>query len=103
MAEHYDVTIATVRPGTHPQALAVLGKTLADDAGLLACWYSEIGALNRILIIRKADDATTAIENRLAALTAQSPFGIGEFVTDLSLDTYVSFDFIVPLRIRTLL
>ncbi len=92
------MTIATVRPGTHPQALAVLGKTLADDAGLLACWYSEIGALNRILIIRKADDATTAIENRLAALTAQSPFGIGEFVTDLSLDTYVSFDFIVPLR-----
>jgi hypothetical protein len=53
VAEHCDVTIAAVRPGTHPQALAVLGKTLANDASLLACWYCEIGALNRILIIRK--------------------------------------------------
>ena len=98
MAKHYDVTIATVRPGTHPQALAVLGKTLAHDASLLACWYSEIGALNRILIIRKADDAAAAIESRFAALTAHSPFGIGEFITDLSLDTYVSFDFVAPLQ-----
>ena len=98
MAEHYDVTIATVRPGTHPQALAVLGKTLANDADLLACWYCDIGALNRILIIRNPGDAAAVIENRLAALTAQSPFGIGEFITELSLDTYVSFDFIAPLR-----
>ena len=51
MAEYYDVTIAAVRPGTHPQALAVLEKTLAGDSDLLACWYSDIGALNRILII----------------------------------------------------
>jgi NIPSNAP len=98
VAEHYDVTIATVRPGMHPQALAGLGKTLAGDAGLLACWYSEIGALNRILIIRKAGDATAAVENRFAAIESNSPFGIGEFVTDLSLDTYVSFDFVAPLR-----
>lgn len=96
MAEPYDVTIATVRPGTHPQALAVLEKTLAGDPNLLACWYSEVGALNRILIIRKSADA--AIENRFAALSANSPFGIGEFITELSLDTYVPFDFMPPLQ-----
>ena len=96
MAEPYDVTIATVRPGTHPQALAVLEKTLAGDPNLLACWYSEIGALNRILIIRKSADA--AIENRFAALSANSPFGIGEFITELSLDTYMPFDFMPPLQ-----
>jgi NIPSNAP protein len=98
LAEHYDVMIATVRPGTHPQALAVIEKPLANDPNLLACWYSEIGALNRILIIRKPADAAAAIENRFAALRARSPFGIGEFVTALSLDTYVSFDFMPPLR-----
>jgi hypothetical protein len=97
LAEYYDVTIAAVRPGTHPQALAVLEKTLADDPSLLACWYSDIGALNRILIIRKSADADAAI-NRFAALSAKSPFGIGEFITELSLDTYVSFDFMPPLR-----
>ena len=98
MAEPYDVTIATVRPGTHPQALAALEKTLAGDSNLLACWYSDIGALNRILIIRKSADAAKAAANRFAALKARNPFGIGEFVIDLSLDTYLSFDFMPPLQ-----
>lgn len=98
MAEDYDVTIAAVRPGTQPQALAALEKTLGNDPSLLACWYSDIGALNRILIIRKSADAAVAAENRFAALNAKSPFGIGAFITDLSLDTYVSFDFMPPLR-----
>ena len=98
MAEHYDVTIATVRPGTHPRALAVLVKTLANDPDLLACWYSEIGTLNRILIIRKSVDAAKVVENRVATLNARNPFGIGEFITDLSLDTYVPFDFMPPLQ-----
>ena len=75
LAEHYDVTIATVRPGTHPQALAALDKTLAGDSDLLACWYSEIGALNRILIIRKSADAGKAVENRFAALSARNLLG----------------------------
>jgi NIPSNAP len=98
LAEHYDVTIATVRPGTHPRALAVLEKTLANDPDLLACWYSEIGTLNRILIIRKSVDAAKVVENRVATLNAGNPFGIGEFITDLSLDTYVPFDFMPPLQ-----
>jgi hypothetical protein len=98
LAETYDVTIATVRPGTHPAALAVLEKTLANDPNLLACWYCDIGALNRILIIRKSAEAGATIEHRFAALTANSPFGIGEFITELSLDTYVSFDFMPALQ-----
>ena len=98
MAESYDVTLATIRPGTHPQALAAIEKTLTDDLGLLACWYCDIGALNRILIIRKSADAAKVIENRFAALSARNPLGIGEFFTDLSLDTYASFDFMPPLR-----
>jgi hypothetical protein len=98
LAEHYDVTIATVRPGMHPRALAAIEKTLTDDPGLLACWYSDIGALNRILIIRKSADAGKVVENRFAGLNARNLLGIGEFITDLSLDTYVPFDFMPPLR-----
>jgi NIPSNAP len=98
LAESYDVTVATVRPGTHPQALAVLERTLTDDPSLLACWYSEIGSLNRILIIRKSADAAAAIDNHCATLSARSPLGIGEFIVELSLDTYVSFDFMPPLE-----
>ena len=98
MAEQYDVTILTVRPGTHAQALASLGKTLGNDPALLACWYSDIGAVNQILLIRKIADAGAALDNRLAALKSQNPFGIAEFITAMALDTYVPFDFMPVLQ-----
>jgi len=98
LAEAYDVTIVTVRPGTHPQALAVLGKSLADDRNLLACWYSDIGAVNQILIIRKATDAAATLDARFAALSATNPLAISEYIVAMAMDTYVAFDFIAPLR-----
>jgi len=96
--ETYDITLITVRPGTHPQALAVLGKSLAGDQNLLACWYSEIGAVNQILIIRKAADAAATLDARFAALSAADPLGISEYVVAMAMDSYVPFDFIAPLR-----
>ena len=98
MPEHYDVTIVTVRPGTHPQALAILGKTLADDPALLACWYSDIGAVNQILLIRQAGDIGPALDARLALLQSRNPLGVGEFITAAAMDIFVAFDFISPLR-----
>ena len=98
MPEHYDVTIVTVRPGTHPQALAILGKTLADDPALLACWYSDIGAVNQILLIRQAGDIGPTLDARLALLKSRNPLGIGEFITAAAMDIFVAFDFISPLR-----
>jgi hypothetical protein len=98
LPETYDVTIVTVRPGTHPQALAVLGKSLADDRNLLACWYSDIGAVNQILIIRKPADAAVTLDARFAALSAPNPLGISEYIVAMAMDTYVPFDFIPPLR-----
>jgi hypothetical protein len=98
VAQLYDVTILTVRPGTHPRALEVLGNSLGKDTNLLACWYSDIGAVNQILIIRKATDAAATLDARFAALNAPNPFGIGEYIAAMAMDTYVPFDFIAPLR-----
>jgi NIPSNAP len=98
VAQRYDIAIVTVRPGTHPQALAILGKELGGDSNLLACWYSEIGAINQILLIRNAADAAATLDARFAALNTSNPFGLRDFVTAMSMDTYVSFDFVAPLR-----
>ena len=98
MAPLYDVTILAVRPGTHPQALDVLGKSLRNDPSLLACWYSDIGAVNQILVIRASGDAGATIEARFAALNAADPFGIAQYVVAMAMDTYVPFDFIAPLQ-----
>jgi NIPSNAP len=97
-AQYYDVTIFTVRPGTHPQALAVLGKTLTNDQALLACWYSDIGRVNQILLIRSIADPADALAARLASLESKNPFGIAEFIVDMAMDTYVSFDFLPPMQ-----
>jgi hypothetical protein len=85
---HYDVTTITVRPGTHPQALEVLKDKIPGDGRLLACWFTEIGALNQILIIREAPDIGHAIAAREALLTSKDPFGIASLITNVTTDIY---------------
>ncbi len=97
----YDVTAISVRPGTAPKAIATLEAPLTSGhAGkhLLACWYSEIGALNRILIIRHSPNLAEAVAEREAVLRSGNPFGIGEFVAGMTMDTYTSFDFVKPMH-----
>jgi hypothetical protein len=98
MQNRYDVTIITVRPATHPKALLVLERVLMNDPGLLACWYSEIGALNQILIIRSMTDPKAELEARMAMLKSKSPFGVGEFMTGMTMDTFIAFDFLPPMQ-----
>jgi NIPSNAP len=98
LALFYDVTVIAVRPGTHPQALDVLGKNLANDTSLLGCFFSDIGNVNQILIIRNAAAAGAALDSRFAAQNNANPLGIGEYITAMTMDTYVSFDFIPPMR-----
>ena len=98
MALFYDVTVIAVRPGTHPQALEVLGKNLANDTSLLGCFFSDIGNVNQILMIGNAAAAGVALDSRFAAQNNPNPLGIGEYITAMTMDTYVSFDFIPPMQ-----
>ncbi|OLB75717.1 MAG: hypothetical protein AUI16_10975 [Alphaproteobacteria bacterium 13_2_20CM_2_64_7] len=95
---HYEVTIITVRPGAEQKALARLKETLPTAAGdgLLACWCSDIGALNRILLIRAAPDITRIHAEREKILRSGNPFGVGEYIAATSMDTYVSLPFMPP-------
>jgi hypothetical protein len=98
MAQLYDVTILTVRPGTHPRALEVLGNSPGNDPSLLACWYSDIGAVNQILLIHNVVATAASIDDRIAALQSPNPFGLAEYIVAMAMDTYVAFDFIPPLQ-----
>jgi hypothetical protein len=96
----YDVTIITVRPGTHPAALTRLAPFLssASPAGeLLACWYSELGALNQILLIQSRPDGARALADRAAILQSSNPFGVGDLIVGMTMDTYVSLPFVQPM------
>jgi len=98
----YDVTTITVRPAKQTQALAVLEKHFGRDSGLLACWYCEIGALNRILLIRRAGDVSSILAQRQSVLSLENPLGLAELVTEMSMDVFASFDFLPPIEPGTL-
>ncbi len=94
----YDVTTITVQPGATAQALAKLEEGLAASTlqgELLACWCSDIGALNRFLIIRGYEDGNTLKADR----TAQAGvFGMSEITAGVTMDVYAPFPFVGPMR-----
>jgi NIPSNAP len=95
---YYEVTAITVAAGQHGKALSKLEPQLAGQSDLLGCWYSEIGALNRILILRKAPDAAASLERRQRILMTADPFGLGDLLRTMEMDTYAAFDFLPPVE-----
>jgi hypothetical protein len=97
----YDVTLITVRPGMTAKALPALQASLEANpkkGEFLACWSSEIGTLNQFLLLHHyAGDAELAADrDRIAS--AGNPFGIGEFVEDIAMDSYRPFPFLPPIK-----
>jgi hypothetical protein len=96
----YDVTIITMRPATTGKALPLLREALegTKSAGrLLACWYSELGALNEILVLRGYEDEGAIAADREAMARSENPLGIAEFTTAIAMDTWTSFPFVPPI------
>ena len=95
----YDVTILTLRPGTTPRAMAPLQGALTQSPGkLLACWSSDIGALNQIFVVREYASERETAEQRDAHVHNENPFGIADLIVSTASDTYVSFPFIDPMQ-----
>jgi len=62
-----------------------------------APWYSDLGALSRILLLRAASNIARIHADREKILRTENPFGVGEYIAGMSMDTYVSFPFMQPL------
>lgn len=101
MAEIFDVSIATLRPGTNTGALKRLAETLTGPVArgrLLACWYSDIGALNQVMIVRGFANEAALVEDRKAMAIAADAFGLGDMAVTLASDSYTPFDFLPPMQ-----
>jgi NIPSNAP len=97
----YDVSTITLQPGSTPQGLGKLEAKLAAGAfrgELLACWISDIGALNQILMIRAYPEKDLLEADRLATTMRSDLLGIGEFIAVSSMETYAPFPFLEPMR-----
>ncbi|MBB5156491.1 NIPSNAP family protein [Saccharopolyspora phatthalungensis] len=62
---------------------------------LLGCWETEIGEIvTRLLVLRGFDSAEELAEERRRVLGSSDPFGIGEHLTGIQLETYEPFPFL---------
>lgn len=99
--ERYELATLSTTMG----AAAKLGARLRDfcTAGdargrFLGAWASDIGPLNRVFVLRGFDTAADATAERLRTLSSADPFGAGEFLTGLSLDTLAPFPGLPPVE-----
>lgn len=102
----YNVTILTLRPGTQGPALKeiktqVTGDRPALSGELLACWYSDIGALNRVLLLHRAASADQALADRGKLVLAEDPFGLKDAITQLHTDTFHLLPFLTGIDSAT--
>ena len=75
-------------------------EAFAGEAGakgrLLSLWTTELGPLNQILVLRGFDTEADLAAERQRTLLAANPFGSAEWLTGLTLDSYVPFPDLPP-------
>ncbi|MBV8619400.1 MAG: NIPSNAP family protein [Curvibacter sp.] len=98
---YYELATFTLPFGTTGQAaLQVQADTSAAEARgeLLGCWSSDIGELNRLIVLRGfADLASLEAERQRTQLSA-NPLGCGALAQSFTLESFRGFPWMKPVR-----
>jgi hypothetical protein len=88
---YYELATLTLPFGTTAQAAQNVQAYTSDAAAggeLLGCWYSDIGQLNQLLILRGFDSlAALEAEQQRTRLSAD-PYGCGSLATSIDRQAY---------------
>lgn len=88
--------IATLRTEIFGAGKAAAGieDWIGQGAGnLLGAWYSDIGALNEVYLLRSFADADTLLSERERLARADNPFGCRDLLTGYDVESYRPLDF----------
>lgn len=95
----YDLITLSVRLGGLPAVVAGIEAHVKAPEALgtfLGCWTSEVGTLNRVVILRGfADDAEMQAE-RMRLRNDTNPFGAGEAIAEIAFEAYAPFPWCPP-------
>lgn len=94
---HFELITFTVRVGTHGQAMERIRLALeSEEVGgrLFGCWYSELGPLNQVAVLRGFDSPESRQAERERLLLAGDPLGVEAFMTDMRIEDYRLFPFL---------
>jgi NIPSNAP len=96
----YDVTIVTVKPNRHMDALKSIEPWLKANprrAEFLACLYCDIGDLNQIMLLHRYGSEADLAADREGVARDANPFGCLELTERRSSNTFHQFPFLPPL------
>lgn len=65
---------------------------------LLACWFTDIGQLNQMIVLRGFADLASLQAERERTQQSASPFGCGEIFQKLEQHSYQGFPWMKPVR-----
>lgn len=98
---HYELATMTLPFGTAGQA-ATNVQAFASAAGaqgeLLGCWFTDIGVLNQMIVLRGFDSLAALQAERERTQQHASPFGCGEIYQRLEQHSYRGFAWMKPVR-----
>ncbi|WP_399680886.1 NIPSNAP family protein [Xenophilus sp.] len=98
---YYELATLTLPFGTTAQAATQVHAfaTAPEAQGeLLACWSTDIGTLNRMIVLRGFADLAALQAERERTQRAASPFGCGDLYQHLELASYRGFPWMKPAR-----
>jgi hypothetical protein len=98
---HYELATMTLPFGTAATAAQnVQAFCTAPDAKgeLLACWFTDIGQLNQMIVLRGFADLDTLQNERERTQLSTSPLGCGDIFQTLEQHSYRGFPWMKPVR-----
>ena len=95
----YELATMTLPFGSASQAATSVQTFARQGQGeLLGCWFTDIGVLNQMIVLRGFDDLATMQAERQRTQQNASPFGCGEIFQNLEQHSYQAFPWFKPVR-----
>jgi len=98
---YYELATLTLPFGTAAQAAQnVQAYATGEAAGgeLLGCWFTDIGPLNQMLVLRGFADLAALQAERERTQRSADPFGCGAVFQRLEQHSFKGFDWMKPVR-----
>lgn len=98
---HYELATLTLAMGTAGAAASAIAAHCAEpEAGgeLLGCWFTDIGRLNQMIVLRGFADLAALEAERDRTQRSASPLGCGDFAQAIEQHSFRGFPWMAPAR-----
>ena len=97
----YELATLNIKIGAGAKVSEGIGRFQAEKEAkgrLLGCWLSEIGQLNRVILLREFANEADLHHERMRVYNSGNPFFAGDVIEAMELDSYQRFPFVAPVE-----